>query len=279
VRKELVRKAIVAVALLVICPLLFAQAPQALNNDSIIKLVKTGLSEDLIVTTIKSSPGTYDTSEEGLFALKLAGASEAVITAIVQKNAVPAPVIVIPTPPPTPTPPPPPDMNDPNLPHDPGVYLMTTTPDGKRKMVFIDLAGAGSEKKHRGLNPVSAAMEAEIPGLHAAVRTADSNPVFYMYFSSGGNIGGSGSISNPSQFSLLSLESKKDHRETILPKETGTNAKGTIPLNSERIHPYVYKVAPSGSLKAGEYAFFASKGGGSTQSGPPAIYDFGVDAK
>jgi hypothetical protein len=43
------RKTILTVALLVICPLLFAQ--QALNNDSVIKLVKAGLSDDLIVNS------------------------------------------------------------------------------------------------------------------------------------------------------------------------------------------------------------------------------------
>jgi len=63
-----------------ICPLLIAQ--QALNNDSVIKLVKSGLSEDLILSTIRGSTGTYDTSAAGLLALKDAGASDKVIAAI-----------------------------------------------------------------------------------------------------------------------------------------------------------------------------------------------------
>ena len=45
------------------------------QRRSVVKLVKAGLSEDLIVTTINSSAGKYDTSANGLIALKKAGAT------------------------------------------------------------------------------------------------------------------------------------------------------------------------------------------------------------
>jgi hypothetical protein len=77
------RKAILACVVLLLGSGLLAQ--QALDNQSVTKLVKAGLSEDLIVTTINSSPGTYDTSANGLIALKKAGASDKVIAAIVIK--------------------------------------------------------------------------------------------------------------------------------------------------------------------------------------------------
>ena len=74
------RNGILTFVLLSSCPVLFAQ--EALNNQSVIKLVKAGLSEDLIVTTINSSSGNYDTSANGLIALKKAGASDKVIAAV-----------------------------------------------------------------------------------------------------------------------------------------------------------------------------------------------------
>ena len=85
------RKVALFVALLVLCPLL--QAQQTLNNDSVIKLIKAGLTEDLIVSTINGSPGSYDTSADGIIALKTAGASDKVVSAIVMKasGAAPAP--------------------------------------------------------------------------------------------------------------------------------------------------------------------------------------------
>ena len=58
---------------------------QALNNDSIIKLVKAHLSDELILTSINSSPGKYDTSANGLIALKKAGATDKVVAAVVLK--------------------------------------------------------------------------------------------------------------------------------------------------------------------------------------------------
>ncbi len=84
------RKNILAIAILSVSSVLFAQ--QGLNNDSVIKLVKAGLSDDLIVSTISASAGNYDTSAEGIIAVKSAGASDKVIAAIVTKANVPTPV-------------------------------------------------------------------------------------------------------------------------------------------------------------------------------------------
>ena len=61
------RKNVFAVLFLAIGSVLVAQ--QALNNDAVIKLVKAGLSDDLIVSTITAQAGSYDTSTDGLIAL------------------------------------------------------------------------------------------------------------------------------------------------------------------------------------------------------------------
>lgn len=94
------RKNILAVVFLAISSLLVAQ--QALNNDAVIKLVKAGLSDDLIVSTITASPGTYDTSANGIIALKTAGASDKIVAAVVAKANAPAPAAPLPTPTPAP---------------------------------------------------------------------------------------------------------------------------------------------------------------------------------
>jgi hypothetical protein len=84
-----VRKKILLVLFLGFCTLLAAQ--QALNNDAIIKLVKAGLSDDLIVSTVNAQRGSYDTSTDGLIALKSAGVSDKVVAAIVAKTAATSP--------------------------------------------------------------------------------------------------------------------------------------------------------------------------------------------
>ena len=82
------RKGFFVFVLAFFAPLLIAQS--AMNNDSIIKLCKSGLSDDVIVTTINSSPGDYKTAADDLVALKTAGASDKVIAAVVTKAAAPA---------------------------------------------------------------------------------------------------------------------------------------------------------------------------------------------
>jgi hypothetical protein len=93
------RKLFLTLISLALCPVLVAQ--QALNNDAIIKLVKSGLSDDFIVSTINGQPGNYDASPDAIVALKNAGASDRVMTAIVQKVVGFSPAAPLP-----PTPPP-----------------------------------------------------------------------------------------------------------------------------------------------------------------------------
>ncbi len=44
-----------------------------MNNDSVIRMAKAGLGEDLIVQTINTQPGQYSTDADSLVALKTAG--------------------------------------------------------------------------------------------------------------------------------------------------------------------------------------------------------------
>src|SRR6478736_4949755 len=83
-------KRLLAFALLVFCSLLTAQ--QTLNNDGVIKMVKAGLSDDVVAAAVTSSPGTYDTSTEALVALKTAGVSDRVVAAILTKVSTPGAV-------------------------------------------------------------------------------------------------------------------------------------------------------------------------------------------
>jgi hypothetical protein len=106
-----------------------------------------------------------------------------------------------------------------------------------------------------------------------------------MYFPQTGNLGAADAISSPSQFMLMSLEVKKDHRETTVLKlgfaaaSSGMDEKRVFRFNADKMRPYVYKLVPDASLRAGEYAFVASTGMGGTTSSTPVIFDFGVDLR
>jgi hypothetical protein len=124
----------------------------------------------------------------------------------------------------------------------------------------------------------------EIPGPRAAVRTREAKPEFYMYFPSSGSLGATDTVSSPSQFSLLHLDPKKDHRETTIFKvgfasaSGGNDEKKTCKFNAEKIRPYVYRITPDASLQDGEYAFIAATGmSGSNAAANVVVFDFGVD--
>jgi len=83
-----VRNFLAAIAVFAVFPLLLAQ--QTLNNDSVIKMVKMGFPEDMIVNAINRSPGAYDTSVKGIVALEKAGVGTKAVSAMVLKDTPPA---------------------------------------------------------------------------------------------------------------------------------------------------------------------------------------------
>src|SRR5271166_711644 len=76
-------RSFLAAVFLAFSPLLAAQLSP--RNEDIVKMVKAGLGEDLIITTINASPGYYDTSEAGLAALKTEGVTDKELSALVHK--------------------------------------------------------------------------------------------------------------------------------------------------------------------------------------------------
>ena len=59
---------------------------ETMNNEGILKLVKSGMSEDLIVSVIRHQPGIYVLGANELVTLKEAGVSERLITEMLDKG-------------------------------------------------------------------------------------------------------------------------------------------------------------------------------------------------
>ena len=57
-----------------------------MDNNSVIKMAKAGLGDDLILQTINTQPGHYSTDADSLVTLKDAGISDRIITAMVNKS-------------------------------------------------------------------------------------------------------------------------------------------------------------------------------------------------
>ena len=66
------------------------RASAVLTNDTILKLVKAGLGDDVIVGMVNSQQGQYAVDSEAVIAMKQAGVSDKIISAVVAKASSPA---------------------------------------------------------------------------------------------------------------------------------------------------------------------------------------------
>jgi len=107
--------------------------------------------------------------------------------------------------------------------------------------------------------------------------------------------GASSTMGTPAQFSLMSMDDKKDHREIEVGKmgmwsgeKDAIDEKKAVKFNAGKIGPYTYKVTPAAALKPGEYAFVAATGladddpnvavnWNDLMVGAVAVFDFGID--
>jgi hypothetical protein len=280
-----VRKNILMVVFLAICPLAIAQ--QALNNDAIIKLVKAGMSDDLIITTINAQPGNFDVSTDGLIALKTGGASDKVVSAIVLKaSAAPPPPPAAPTPPPTPvapappTPPTPPVAPAPPVaptppaptvapvPPAPPVPAVPALPPG------IDIVGVYDQDQSGAWKPilpeiVTAKYGGFGMGIHdigarstnghvtaVKAQTVVTLPItLAVYMPEGRSI---------AEYRLVRFQIKSSERvfpitSSAATKDNDELDKNAVGFSSEKIAPRVYQIVLNASLGKGEYGMLPPK--------------------
>ena len=162
-----------AAILLFLCPAV-CTAQQPLDNDAIARMSKAGLSDNLIVTAIHTQPGKYDTSTDGILALKAAGVSDAVVAAIVTKDVAPAPA----TPStasvaPSATASPAADADNPEAPHETGFYIYSPKAQGD-KMIWVDSTSYKMAVPSSGF--FSHPLTANLTGAHADT-IVDGSPV------------------------------------------------------------------------------------------------------
>jgi hypothetical protein len=63
-----------------------AMAQQALTNDAVVKMVKGGLSDAVVVQMIQSQPGSYMVTPDSMMSLKKDGVSDQVLAAMAAKG-------------------------------------------------------------------------------------------------------------------------------------------------------------------------------------------------
>ncbi len=260
------------------------QMSHRLNNQDIIDMVALGISDDVIITKIHSAAKpedlAFDTSAEGLKALKAGKVPDAVIKVMI--NPAPSPsVTVVPAATSTVV------TNDPNLPPpEVGVYWKDGYTFMRVESEMVSQAKVGGRAGSMftyGMR--SQHWDAYVNGPTSKNRVKERRPLFYFYVPDG---------SSSSDFVLIKLEKKGNRREFqvgsfggVTGGKSGVKRDKEIPFKAEHVALRTYRITLDDDLKPGEYAFFMGTGQqtmmgegrtGARSGGSAAgrIYDFTV---
>jgi len=78
------KRSLPAVAWLVCGTVLFAQ--QVLDNEAILKLLKAGVSESIVLTIVRNQPGAYSLATDDVIGLKNAGVPDPIVAAMIEQQ-------------------------------------------------------------------------------------------------------------------------------------------------------------------------------------------------
>jgi hypothetical protein len=224
-----------------------ASAQEAMNNEGIIKLVKSGMTEDLIINVIQQQPGSYTFGASDLVTLKEASVSEKIISAMLAKGRGDAPAA-------GPTSPVPPARGAANA----GPRLSISSPGlfYKKGAEYFELLTEDVEWRTSGAmkNIVSAGIVKK--NLNGTVSGASSrnflaNPM-EIILSPGGGV-------TVNSYILLPMKPNKGLREfAVGPVNKAGVARGAIPFGVERVGENQFRMVLQTPLAPGEYGVLAA---------------------
>jgi hypothetical protein len=242
-----------------------------LSLEEVLKLSKAGVSEDLIITTIKKNGKAFDLSPDEILELKKSGISDTVIEYLLDPSRpyIP-PEPKPPEPPPAPQPKPVPLKKYPDdpyasrVPTDPGLYSFQ-----QGSLVKFDIRMLLGEKEG-GFLLKKAKSLAYLVGPSAKSQVAEGPIVFYIRLAEGKGI---------EELLLVALERKSDRREL----DPGPGPKPEMKpealrqFDSLEVGAGLYRLTPA-KLSSGEYLFYLSGTAEPPKGNFGKGYDFGVDA-
>lgn len=269
--------------LLLISGLALAQSSKPLTNDDVVQMVKGGFDESTTVAAIQAASDTnFDTSVQALLALKGAGVSEKVISAMLaatKKKSEGAKAVA-----PAATSAAPAAAPNPDVPEDVGVYVKLKGSLAEVYAEIVDWKSGGVGKSLLTGGFTKGHINAVVKGPKSKLQIGE--PMEFVIKCTEGV--------TPSEYMLLKLDEKGDRREFRavtggVYHSSGGADKNAIKFDFQKIAPRTFKVALTG-LKKGEYGFLppgsgavgamgggasgATVQGGSMQSGK--LYTFGV---
>jgi hypothetical protein len=264
------------------------QAVEPMTNKDVMEMTAAGLSEAVVTAKIQAAKSAnFDTSVDGLKALKDANVPDSVVQAMILKGSSGAGVAETPAAPAAAAAKPPADPNDPLAPHDEAVYVMENG-----KMLALEASritqdktsGMGTMMITGGLSKMK--QKAEIQHPHSGVVVSSTRPVFYFYIENDAATGLTAMMmpaaKSADDYALARMESKKETREVALMSvggASGMKGPSELRVTSTQVAKGVYKVIPDKPLAAGEYCFLQTSGNPQMPSMPGHVFTFQIAGK
>jgi hypothetical protein len=225
-------------------------AQTALTNDSIIKMVKAGLGDDVVISTVKVQPANYSTDPDGLIALKGAGVSDKVIAAMVDRMAAPPAAVAAP----------PAASSGTGPVNEVGVYFRKSDAWADLNPEVVNFKTGGVLKSIGTAGIVKGDINGHVNGEHS--KTQLKTPVDILVYTPEGVA--------ITEYQLLHLHEQKDSREfrTVtggVMHVSGGATRDLMTFESKKIAPRTYEILLP-SLSAGEYGLLPPTAGDATGS-------------
>lgn len=244
-------------------------AQTALTNDSIVRMAKAGLGEEIILSTVRSQPGRYATSPDDLIALKAAGVTDKVIAAMIDKM----PSIAAVDPPPAATAPAATATTAASAPvSEVGVYYRKNGSWADLPPEVVNFKTGGVLKTIGTAGLMRGDVNGHISGVHSS-STLKTPIDLLVYTPEGVAI---------TEYQLLRLREQKDSREfrTVtggVLHSSGGATRDVVPFESRKIAPRTYAINLP-ALSPGEYGLLspASNDAASSSGRIGKVYSFHV---
>jgi hypothetical protein len=257
------RIAMIAVlCLFVVSICLGQQLAKKMSNQDVIDMVALGLSDDVIIDKIHGTEGTqFDTSIDGLKALKAAKVSDTVIRTMINPHPAPAastaPVVA-------------PATNNSGIPDEVGVYILLKGVMTEMEPEVVGWQTGGVMKSIATQGLTKGHTNGKVMKPKSAIQTV--NPFEFIIKAPEGTAA--------TEYQLLRLDEKGNRREFrastggIIHASSGSE-KNALEFTPEKIAPRTWRIKLA-DLKKGEYGFLPPGVSSQSISASGKIYTFGV---
>ncbi|HEY1755013.1 MAG TPA: hypothetical protein VGG72_06425 [Bryobacteraceae bacterium] len=237
-----------------------ATAQDSLNNDAVVKMVKAGLGESLVVSMIQNQPGKYSMTADDMVKLKQQGVTDNELGAMMNKGAggAPAAAAVAPAPAPAPAAP----AADTDLPKDGdiGVYYKKAGQWEEMLPEVVNWKTGGVIKSLASGGIVKGDINGHLPSAHS--RNSVIAPIEVLIYTPEGTA--------ITEYQMIQLHEQSDSREfrTVtggVLHVSGGATKDVVPFEGKKVAKNIYRVILP-NLGAGEYGFLPPGASGSASS-------------